>query len=53
MCFPLEIAFRNLAPFEASEARVRERVARLERRHDRIVTCRVVVRQENGPHARI
>ncbi|MDH3234224.1 MAG: HPF/RaiA family ribosome-associated protein [Alphaproteobacteria bacterium] len=50
MRFPLEIAFQNLAHSDAIEARVRERAARLERFHDRIVGCRVVVRRENARH---
>lgn len=44
---PLEIAFVDTAPSPAAEARIRERVARLERRFDGIVSCHVYV---GAPH---
>ena len=40
---PVEIVFRNLEPSEAVEARVRERVSRLERYHPRITSCHVYI----------
>lgn len=40
---PLNLTFRHLAPSVAVEARVRELVARLERFHDRIISCNVVI----------
>ena len=49
MTAPLQISFHNIAPSEAIEARVRERVARLERHHKRITDCRVVI---EAPHRR-
>lgn len=48
---PLQIAFRNIEPSAAVEARIREQVARLGRFHHRITTCRVVVSApEKGHH---
>jgi ribosome-associated translation inhibitor RaiA len=40
---PLKITFRGMDPSEAVAALIRERAARLERFHDRIVRCHVVV----------
>lgn len=47
MQFPLEISFRNMDPSPAVEARIREKAAKLERFHDRIIACTVVV---EAPH---
>ncbi len=47
MQVPLKISFQNIAASESIEARVRERVARLERLSDEIVSCRVTI---EGPH---
>ena len=47
MPFPLEIRFRNMDPSPAVEARIREKAAKLERFHDRIIGCTVVV---EAPH---
>jgi len=44
---PLQIRFHNMAPSEAIETRVRERVARLQRFSDGIISCRVAV---EAPH---
>jgi ribosomal subunit interface protein len=44
---PLEITFRGMAPSEAVEARIREKVAWLERFYDGITGCNVVV---EAPH---
>ena len=49
MQLPLQIAFRNMESSPAIEARVRERVKRLDRYYDRIMSCRVVV---ESPHRR-
>jgi len=49
MQIPLEIKFRRMEPSEAVEANIREKVAKLERHYDRIVSCRVVV---EAPHRR-
>jgi ribosomal subunit interface protein len=47
MQVPLQVRFHNMAASEAIEARVRERVARLERLSDDIISCRVTV---EAPH---
>jgi ribosomal subunit interface protein len=47
MQVPFQIRFHNMAASAAIEARVRERVARLERFSDGIVSCRVTV---EAPH---
>jgi ribosomal subunit interface protein len=47
MQVPLKISFHNMAGSEGIEARVRERVARLERLTDEIVSCRVTI---EAPH---
>lgn len=47
MQVPLQIRFHNMASSEAIEARVRERVARLERLFDGIISCRVTI---EAPH---
>ena len=47
MDVPLELSFRNTDPSEAVEARVRERVDKLETYFGRINSCRVVV---EAPH---
>lgn len=49
MDVPLELSFRNMDPSDAVEARVRERVEKLERYFGRINSCRVVV---EAPHRR-
>lgn len=43
MQIPLKITFRGLDPSDAIRARIEDRVDRLERFHDRITGCRVVV----------
>jgi cold shock CspA family protein/ribosome-associated translation inhibitor RaiA len=40
---PLQITFRHMAPSPALEARIRARIAELERVFERIVACRVIV----------
>jgi ribosomal subunit interface protein len=50
MPFPLEISFRNMDPSAAVEARIREKAAKLERFHDRIVNCTVVVEAPHRHH---
>jgi ribosome-associated translation inhibitor RaiA/cold shock CspA family protein len=44
---PLQIAFHNMDRSDAIDARVRERVAKLERLHDGIISCRIVI---DAPH---
>lgn len=50
MQVPLQIDFSNVDHSDAVEARIRDRVARLERVHDRITTCRVHVRAPHHHH---
>ena len=50
MEIPLEISFRNMDPSPAVEARIREKAAKLERFHDRIVGCTVVVEAPHRHH---
>jgi ribosomal subunit interface protein len=45
----LHIAFRGMEPSQAVESRIRQRAEKLERYHDRITACRVVV---DAPHRR-
>ena len=47
MPIPLQISFRNMDPSPAVEERIRQKAAKLERFHDRIVGCTVVV---EAPH---
>ena len=49
MQIPLQITFRDMAPSAAIDARIRERVADLERFYDGITRCHVVV---HAPHRR-
>jgi len=48
MQIPLQVSFRNMDSSPAVEARIREKAAKLERFHDRIVGCTVVVVE--APH---
>jgi ribosomal subunit interface protein len=50
MQMPLQIAFRNMEPSAAIEARVRERAKKLDRYHDRIMSCRVVIESPHRHH---
>ena len=47
---PLELSFRNMDPSEAVEAKVRERVDKLETFFGRINACRVVVEAPHRHH---
>lgn len=49
MELPVQISFRGVPSTEAIEAKVRERAARLERYHDHIMGCRVMI---ESPHRR-
>jgi ribosome-associated translation inhibitor RaiA len=40
---PLQVTFHNLPRSDALEGEIRERVARLEQLHERMIGCRVVV----------
>lgn len=58
MKLPVQISFRGMEPSPALERRIREKVAKLERFHDRLMSCSVVVeararRQHKGKHYRI
>jgi ribosomal subunit interface protein len=50
MQLPLQITFRGMDPSEAVEAQIRERTERLDRFHDRITGCRVVVEKAHRHH---
>jgi cold shock CspA family protein len=45
MQVPLEIAFRNIDKSAWAEEQIRARVAKLEKLHDRLISCRVRVEQ--------
>ena len=45
---PLKLSFHGLDASDAVEARVRERIARLERHNGRITSCRVMI--DSGHH---
>lgn len=58
MKLPLQISFRGMESSPALERRIREKVARLERFHDRLMSCAVVVdartrRQHKGKLYRV
>jgi ribosome-associated translation inhibitor RaiA len=44
---PPEITFRGFPPSDAMEAKIRDRILRLERLHGRIMRCRVIVECEH------
>jgi len=50
MILPVQIAFRNMKPSEAVEARVREEAAKLETFYKGIMHCRVVVELPHKHH---
>lgn len=50
MQIPLQIVFRGIPPSEAVEARVREKVDKLERFHSHIMSCRVAIESEHQHH---
>ena len=50
MQLPLQITFRYMEPSAAIEARIRERVAKLDRFYDRIMSCRVIVEAPHRHH---
>lgn len=50
MDVPLEISFQNIEPSEFVEARVRERVDKLQRYYDHINSCRVAIRLPHKQH---
>ena len=46
----LQVTFRNMPPSEALEAEIREKLEKLERFCDQIISCRVVLEAENHRH---
>lgn len=50
MQIPLQITFRGIPHSDAVEARVREKVAKLEKFHTHIMSCRVAVESEHQHH---
>lgn len=50
MEIPLKITFHNLEPSPAVEADIRERVAKLDRKYERLVGCRVAVEARHKQH---
>jgi ribosomal subunit interface protein len=49
---PLEVSFRNMDRSDAVEAKVRERVEKLERFFGRITSCRVLIEATNRQHTK-
>ncbi len=47
---PLQVSFQNIEPSPAVEARIREKAAKLERFHPRIIGCSVVVEAPHRHH---
>jgi cold shock CspA family protein/ribosome-associated translation inhibitor RaiA len=47
---PVEIVFHNLPSSPAVEAEIRERIAKLERRYDHLIGCRVAVEKLHRQH---
>lgn len=50
MQIPLQITFRGIPHSDAVETRIREKVAKLERFHSHIISCRVAVESEHQHH---
>jgi len=50
MDIPLELAFHNMAPSAGLTQAVGRQVARLERFHDHIIGCRVVIEMPHKSH---
>jgi ribosomal subunit interface protein len=50
MQIPLQVSFRNMDPSPAVEVVVREKAARLERFHERITSCRVIIEAPHRHH---
>ncbi len=50
MDVPLEIAFVNMDPSEFVESRIREKVAKLEKRFAHLISCRVAVEMPHRRH---
>jgi ribosomal subunit interface protein len=52
MELPLQITFRNMESSPAIAAKIRERAAKLDRYHDHIMACRVMVEAPHRHHQR-
>ena len=50
MQIPLQVTFRDMAHSDAMEVNIRERAAKLERYHDHVISCRVVVETQTRRH---
>src|SRR5690606_38373289 len=50
MDVPLEIRFHGMDTSEAVEARIRDKVAKLERKYGRLVACRVGIEKPHRQH---
>ena len=50
MQIPLQITFHDLPPSDAIEAQIRQKVEKLNRFYDRIISCRVVVEAPHRHH---
>lgn len=50
MQIPLQVTFRELPHSDAMEAKIREKVQKLERYYDRITSCRVMVERTHRNH---
>jgi cold shock CspA family protein len=50
MKIPLQVTFRNMPPSEAIEGNIREKAAKLDSLHKRIVSCRVIVEAPHRHH---
>ncbi len=50
MQIPLQITFHDLPPSDAIEAQIRQKVKKLNRFYDRIISCRVVVEAPHRHH---
>lgn len=50
MQIPMQITFKDIPASEAVEAKIREKAAKLERFHDHIISCRVVVSKGHQHH---
>ncbi|HKJ10602.1 MAG: HPF/RaiA family ribosome-associated protein [Gammaproteobacteria bacterium] len=50
MQLPLQITFRDIPPSDAVEARVRQMAEKLDRMHERIMGCRVIIEAPHQHH---
>lgn len=50
MEIPLQITFRNMAPSEAIEKRIRKKVEKLELLYNRLLSCRVIIEAPHRHH---